>query len=256
MFEQLFSLAGRTALVTGASSGLGECFAQTLARAGASVVLAARRKHKLESLAENIRSQNGLAYVVELDVSDAASVENAIQDAVKQAGAIDILVNNSGVASSGHAIDLRLEEWDRVVNTNLRGAWLVAQTLAKQMIANETGGSIINIASILSLRVAQGVAPYIASKAGLEHLTKALSLEWARYKIRVNAIAPGYIRTPMNEEFFTTQAGQNTLKLIPQRRMGEPSDLDGALLLLASNASGFMTGSTIVVDGGHMQSSL
>ena len=254
--SELFSLKGRVALVTGASGGLGRQFALTLSRAGASVVLAARRKTRLQQLAQEIESNGAKAVPVVMDVTNADSIRDGFVAAERAFGTVTILVNNSGIASATPALEIDEADWNRTMDTNLKGAWLVAQEAARQMVTAETHGSIINIASILAFRVAKDLAPYAASKAALLQLTRSLSLEWARHKIRVNAIAPGYIITDMNREFFQRAESADVIKRIPQRRVGTPEDLDGALLLLASDASSYMTGSTIVVDGGHLQSSL
>jgi NAD(P)-dependent dehydrogenase (short-subunit alcohol dehydrogenase family) len=251
-----FSLKGRVALVTGASGGLGRQFALTLSGAGASVVLTARRKSKLEQLSQEIESNGAKAVPVVMDVTNADSIRDGFVAAERAFGTVTILVNNSGIASATPALEIDEADWNRTMDTNLKGAWLVAQEAARQMVTAETHGSIINIASILAFRVAKDLAPYAASKAALLQLTRSLSLEWARHKIRVNAIAPGYIITDMNREFFQRAESADVIKRIPQRRVGTPEDLDGALLLLASDASSYMTGSTIVVDGGHLQSSL
>lgn len=251
-----FRLDEKSALITGASGGLGSHFARTLAAAGARVILAARRLDRLEQLKSDIEAAGGAAHVVELDVTDPNSVDAALDAALARAGSVDILVNNSGVAIGQAAVEISEDDWDRVIDTNLKGAWLMAQAFARRAIAAETGGSIINIASILGRRVAKGVAPYAASKAALEHLTRALALEWARYGIRVNAIAPGYFQTELNQGFLQSDAGQKMIKGIPQRRAGYLEELNGALLLLASDASTYMTGSTLVVDGGHLCSTL
>lgn len=256
MSADSFSLGDRVALVTGASGGLGRHFAMTLAAAGAKVVLAARRREQLEEVAAEIGNAGGQAHVAVMDVLDPASIEPAFESARSRFGPVTVLVNNSGVASTEQALEVDESAWDRVIDTNLKGAWRVATTAARGMVAAETGGSIINVASILAFRVAGGVSPYAASKAGLVQLTRALALELARHRVRVNAIAPGYIVTELNRAFFATPAGEAMVKRIPQRRVGEPADLDGALLLLASDASAYMTGTTIVVDGGHLQSTL
>ncbi len=251
-----FDLSGKVALVTGASSGLGVHFARTLASAGASVAIAARRADRLASLQAELQKAGGKAAAVELDVTSGKSVSAAFDAAETALGAIDIVVNNAGISIVKPALDMPEEDWDAVVDTNLRGAWLVAQTAGKRWVATQRPGIIVNIASILGLRTIGQVAPYNASKAGLIHLTRALAMEWARYDIRVNAICPGYIETEMNSDFWKTPAGQRLIERIPQRRIGQPEHLDGALLLLASDAGTFMTGSVLTVDGGHTVSSL
>ena len=251
-----FDLTGKVALVTGASSGLGVHFARTLGAAGASVVIAARRADRLASLQAELQAAGDRAAAVDLDVQSAESVATAFDTAEKALGPIDIVVNNAGISIVKPALDMPVEDWDAVVNTNLRGAWLVAQTAGKRWLAGRRPGVIVNIASILGLRTIGQVAPYNASKAGLIHLTRALAMEWARYGIRVNAICPGYIETEMNSDFWKSQGGQRLIERIPQRRIGQPEHLDGALLLLASDAGTFMTGSVITVDGGHTVSTL
>ena len=246
-----FILDGKVAIVTGASGGLGRHFAVTLARAGAKVAVAARRLDRLRELVGAIEGFDGRAVALPLDVTDAASVRDAVSAAETELGAVTILVNNAGVALTKPALELDETEWDRVVDTNLKGAWLVAQEVARHMARLGHGGSIVNIASILGIQAAGGLAPYCASKAGLIQLTRALAVELARYDIRVNAIAPGYIESDMNREFLSGPAGQRLVQRIPQRRAGEPADLDGVLLLLASDASRYMTGSVITVDGGY-----
>jgi NAD(P)-dependent dehydrogenase (short-subunit alcohol dehydrogenase family) len=247
-----FDLSGKVALVTGASSGLGSHFANCLGEAGASVVIAARRADRLKSLQAELTRKGVTAKAVDLDVQSADSVAAALE----AAGPLDIVVNNAGISIVKPALDMPEKDWDAVVDTNLRGAWLVAQGAAKRWAAEKRPGNIVNIASILGLRTIGQVAPYNASKAGLIHLTQALAMEWARYRIRVNAICPGYIETEMNSAFWKTPGGQKLIDRIPQRRIGQPEHLDGALLLLASEAGDFMTGSVITVDGGHMVSSL
>jgi NAD(P)-dependent dehydrogenase (short-subunit alcohol dehydrogenase family) len=247
-----FDLSGKTALVTGASSGLGAHFAGCLGRAGASVVLAARRAGRLKSLQTDLARDGIAASAVDLDVQSAGSIEAALD----AAGPLDIIVNNAGISIVKPALAMPEADWDAVVNTNLRGAWLVAQGAARRWVQAKRPGSIVNIASILGLRTIGQVAPYNASKAGLLHLTRALAMEWARYQIRVNAICPGYIETEMNSAFWKTPGGQKLIERIPQRRIGKPEELDGALLLLASDAGAFMTGSVVTVDGGHTVSSL
>jgi NAD(P)-dependent dehydrogenase (short-subunit alcohol dehydrogenase family) len=254
--SKLFDLSGKVALVTGASSGLGAHFAHALGTAGAAVVVAARRADRLSSLQAELAKGGIKAAAVDLDVQSGASIAAAFDAGEQALGPIDIVVNNAGISIQKRALDMPEEDWDAVVDTNLRGAWLVAQTAARRWVEAKRGGSIVNIASILGLRTIGQVAPYNASKAGLIHLTKALAMEWARYRIRVNAICPGYIETEMNSAFWKTPPGQKLIDRIPQRRIGQPEHLDGALLLLASQAGEFMTGSVITVDGGHTVSSL
>jgi NAD(P)-dependent dehydrogenase (short-subunit alcohol dehydrogenase family) len=251
-----FDLTGKVALVTGASSGLGVHFARTLATAGASVAIAARRADRLASLQAELQAAGGKAVAVELDVQSGDSITAAFAAVEQALGPIDIVVNNAGISIVKPALEMPVEDWDAVVNTNLRGAWLVAQTAGKRWLMAKRPGVIVNIASILGLRTIGQVAPYNASKAGLIHLTRALAMEWARHDIRVNAICPGYIETEMNGDFWKTPTGQRLIDRIPQRRIGKPEHLDGALLLLASDAGTFMTGSVLTVDGGHTVSSL
>ncbi len=251
-----FDVSDRVVLVTGASSGLGEHFARLLAGAGAVVAVGARRTERLEALAEAIAADGGQAFPVALDVTDAGSIGAAF-DAVEAAlGTVTVLVNNSGVAATARTYEMSEEEWDRVLDTNLKGAWLVAREAARRMVAGGTPGAIVNIASIVAYGVAGGLGAYGASKAGLAHLTRTMASELARHHIRVNAIAPGYIETEINRGYFETDAGQRTIARIPQRRIGTPEALDGPLLLLASDASAYMTGSVLTVDGGHLCASL
>ena len=253
--SDLFRLDGRCALVTGASGSLGRHFAEVLARAGAAVVLAARRLDRLETIADEIGAAGGKTMAVALDVTNAGSIGAAFAAAEERLGPVTVLVNNAGLTVTKPLLEHDEADWDKVMDTNLKGAWLVAQEAARRMAA-AGGGNIINIASILGLRVAGTVPAYCASKAGLIHLTRAMALELARDGIRVNALAPGYIETDINRDFFAGEAGQRLIKRIPQRRLGQLEDLDGALLYLASDASRYMTGSVVTVDGGHMVSSL
>lgn len=254
--ETLFSLKGRTALVTGASSGLGQHFAKTLVKAGAKVALVARRTDRLSQFTDELKSMGATVSFHEMDVTKVETIVSALDQLEKELGLIDILVNNAGVANTLLATEIVESEWDRVIDTNLKGAWLVAQQVAQRLIKQNQPGTIINISSIMGYRVAKAVSSYAASKAGLIQLTKSLALEWAKENIRVNAIAPGYFMTEMNKDFFEGNKEEGIVKNIPQRRIGRPEELSGSLLLLASNASSYMTGTTIVVDGGHMQSSL
>jgi NAD(P)-dependent dehydrogenase (short-subunit alcohol dehydrogenase family) len=249
-------LHGKTALVTGASSGLGRRFASVLAAHGATVAVAARRIDALEALVAEIGAAGGKAFATKLDVSDEQSVNECVAAVEAALGPIDILVNNSGIGIAKPALEQTSADWDAVMNVNLRGVFLMASAVARGMRKAGRGGSIINIASILGERQSGAVLPYAVSKAGVIQLTKSFALELARFDIRVNAIAPGYIETDINREFFKTDGGAALIKRIPQRRIGTESDLDGALLLLASDASSFMTGSVITVDGGHLVNSL
>ena len=247
-----FGVEGKTALVTGASAGLGVHFARTLAAAGAKVIVAARRADALAALVADLTAAGHSAEALTLDVSSSASIVAAAE----VIGGVDILVNNAGVVRDKPALNQTEEDWDAVVDTDLKGVFLMSKAAADGMRARGTGGSIINIASILGLRQAGNVVPYAVSKAGVIQLTKVLALEWARFGIRVNAIAPGYIGTDLNGDFWDSDAGKALLKRIPQRRLGALEDLEGPLLLLASEAGAYMTGSVIVADGGHLVSTL
>jgi NAD(P)-dependent dehydrogenase (short-subunit alcohol dehydrogenase family) len=252
----LLDLHGKVALVTGASGGLGQHFATVLAQAGASVGLAARRLDKLQALAQGISQSGGRAASVQLDVQQPDSILASVASIEAALGPIDILVNNSGIAIQKPALETTAEDWDAVLDVNLKGTFLMATAVARSMCQHDRGGSIINIESILSFRQTQKVASYAASKSALTQLTRSLALEWARYRIRVNGLAPGYFATDINREFFASEPGAALIKRIPQRRVGEPRDLDGPLLLLASDASRYMTGTTLTVDGGHLCSAL
>ncbi len=246
-----FDLDGQVAIVTGASSGLGRHFALTLARAGAKVAVAARRPDPLDELVRQIEAFDGRAIPVLLDVTQTDSVRACVRVAETELGPISILVNNAGVALDKPVFDQDEADWDRVLDTNLKGAWLMAQEVARHMARLGHGGTIVNIASILGLGGTGQLAPYCASKGGLINLTRALAVELARHQIRVNALAPGYIETDINREFLSSEAGRALVKRVPQQRFGRPEDLDGALLLLASNAGRYMTGTVLLVDGGQ-----
>jgi NAD(P)-dependent dehydrogenase (short-subunit alcohol dehydrogenase family) len=249
-------LAGRSALVTGASSGLGRHFGLTLARAGAGVALAARRRESLDAVADEIVRAGGRAIAVPMDVGDGQSIRSAMAEAHASLGRLDILVNNAGVTITKPFVDVEESEWDRVLDTNLRGAFLVAQAAARIMQGQPDGGVIVNVGSILALRVTAQLPAYVASKAAIVHLTQAMALELARHRIRVNALCPGYIETDFNREFFASDAGKAMIRRIPQRRLGRVEDLDGPLLLLCSDAGAYINGAVLAVDGGHLVSSL
>jgi NAD(P)-dependent dehydrogenase (short-subunit alcohol dehydrogenase family) len=249
----LFSLANRTALVTGASSGLGRHFAKVLADAGAAVVVAARRMDKLEEVAAEISRRGGSALPVEMDVTSDASVNGAFAEIKEALGRpCDIIINNSGMSREGWFREQSEEDWNAVIDTNLTGVWRVGKHGANAMIDAGVKGSIVNIASITAHRPQMMTTAYCVSKAGVDHLTRHMALESARYGIRVNAISPGYYKTAINDEYLDSEAGEAMRKRIAFRRFGEYRELDGALLLLASEAGSYMTGSTIVVDGGHL----
>src|SRR5579885_2681187 len=243
-------LSGRTAIVTGAGGGLGRHFALTLARAGARLALAGRNMEHLAKVAGEIEAFDGRAAPFSLDVREPESVRRMIEAAETELGPIGILVNNAGIVVDKPALEQTEAHWAGVLETNLTGAWRMAQETARHMVRLGHGGSIVNIASILGLIAQKEVAGYAASKAGLIQLTRVLALELARYRIRVNAICPGYFPTEMTGAFLASPAGEELRLKIPQRRFGDPGDLDGPLLLLASDAGAYMTGSVLVVDGG------
>jgi NAD(P)-dependent dehydrogenase (short-subunit alcohol dehydrogenase family) len=250
--SQLFDVSKEIVLITGASQGLGRQFARVLSAHGAAVALAARQTAKLKSLEEEITSKGGRAVAVAMDVTDAASITGAIDAAEAALGPVTVLINNAGIAIEKVAIDQTEEDWDAVIGANLKGAYFAATEIARRLIARQQEGNIVNIASVLGFGVMKFLSPYTISKAGIIQATKALALELAGSGIRVNALAPGYIDTEMNHEFWATPAGEKLTKRIPQRRVGHESDLDGAILLLASGASRYMTGSVVTVDGGFL----
>ncbi len=249
---ELFDLKGRVALVTGASSGLGVRFSEVLAEAGAAVALVARRADRLAAVQSRIAAGGGRAIAIAADVLDRKAMTRAFDTAENAFGTVGILVNNAGVAHADRAIELTEEEWRRVVGTNLDAVFFWAQEGARRMLAAGTGGAIVNVASVLGFGVSKGTAAYAVAKAGVVQLTKALGLELAFKGVRVNAIAPGWIVTDINREFLAGAQGAAIKREIPVGRFGEERDLDGALLLLASDAGRFIAGTTIVVDGGQM----
>lgn len=251
-----FSVKNEVVIVTGASSGLGRHFAHMLAASGARVAICARRREPLMDLADEIRASGGIAMPIELDVTDGASVSAAVDQAANELGPVSILINNAGLAIDKPLLDTSDNDWDQVLDTNLKGAWMMARETARQMIAEGVKGRMVNIVSILGLTATPRVHGYAASKAGLIHLTHTLALELARHKINVNAIAPGYVETDLNRDLLAGTTGDHLKKRVPQRRFAQPDDLNGALLLLCSGAGAYMTGSVITVDGGMTLSTL
>ena len=251
-------LSGRVAFITGASGGLGAQFARTLSHAGAAVVLASRRVDKLKDLRSQIEGEGGDAHVLELDVTDIASIKSAVAHAETEVGSIDILVNNSGVSTTQRLQDVSEDDFDYVFNTNTKGAFFVAQEVAKRMLARAkgsapgsyTGGRIINIASVAGLKVLPQIGVYCMSKAAVVHMTKAMAMEWGRFGINVNAICPGYIDTEINHSHWQTEQGQKLVQMLPRKRVGQPQDLDALLVMLCSDQSHFINGAIISADDG------
>lgn len=251
-------LSGRVAFITGASSGLGAQFARALSRAGAAVVLAARRIEKLKDLRAQIEGEGGDAHVVGLDVTDLDSIKAAVAHAETEVGSIDILVNNSGVSTTQRIQDVSEEDFDYVFDVNVRGSFFVAQEVGKRMLARArgsapgtfTGGRIINVASTAGLKVLPQIGVYAMSKAAVIHMTRAYALEWGRFGINVNALCPGYIDTEINHHHWETEQGQKLVQMLPRKRVGKPEDLDGLIVLLASDQSHFVNGAVIAADDG------
>lgn len=251
-------LSGRVAFITGASSGLGAQFARTLARAGAGVVLASRRVEKLKELRARIEGEGGDAHVIELDVTDHDSIKSAVAHAETEMGSIDILVNNSGVSTTQRIQDVTPEDYDFIFDTNVKGAFFVAQEVGKRMLARSrgaapgsfTGGRIINIASMAGLKVLPQIGAYCMSKAAVVQMTKAMAMEWGRFGINVNAICPGYIDTEINHHHWQTEQGRKLIDMLPRKRVGNPQDLDALLVMLASDQSHFINGAVIAADDG------
>jgi NAD(P)-dependent dehydrogenase (short-subunit alcohol dehydrogenase family) len=244
-------LTGKTALITGASSGLGEHFARVLAQAGARVVLAARRTDRIEQAAAEIRDAGGQALALALDVTDRAALDPLLDRIEQEFGRVDVLINNAGIALEGPTLEMTDDDLDRILDVNTKALWHLARRVADRLAKAGQGGSIVNIASILGFGSSPGLSLYAISKAAVVQMTKALALDLWRHNIRVNAICPGYFRTEINGEFFDSAAGQKAISRMPPRRLGEYHELDGLLLLLASDASSFISGASIPVDGTH-----
>jgi NAD(P)-dependent dehydrogenase (short-subunit alcohol dehydrogenase family) len=251
-------LSGRVAFITGASGGLGAQFARTLSNAGAAVVLASRRVEKLKELRAQIEGSGGDAHVVELDVTDHDSIKAAVARAETEVGSIDILVNNSGVSTTQRLQDVEEADYDFVFDTNVKGAFFVAQEVAKRMLARAVGaapgtflgGRIVNIASAAGLRVLPKIGVYCMSKAAVVQMTRAMAVEWGRFGINVNALCPGYIDTEINHHHWATEQGHKLIQMTPRKRLGEVADLDAALVMLCAKESHFINGAVIAADDG------
>jgi len=251
-----FSLEGKVAMVTGASSGFGEHFAHVLAEAGAKVVLTARRAEVLQSVCDDVASKGGTAIAVPMDVTDSASIKAAFDEAESQFGLVTVVINNAGITLPSMLLDITDENWTAVVNTNLNGVAYVTREAGQRLVAAKSGGSIVNIASITADRVQSYLTPYSAAKAGVVQFTKAAALEFAAHNIRVNVLCPGYFKTPLLRDWFESDDGKALINRVPSKRIGELHELNGPLLLLASEAGSLMTGASITVDGGHVLSEL
>ena len=257
MNETIFSLKGKTALVTGGGTGVGVSIAMALSKAGAKVALAARREEKLKETEVSIVASGGIAQSFRLDVSSEENVKNCLDSIAEEMGEIDILINNAGTTTVGLLDQTDSEDWDMVMNTNLRGPWFLAkQWVSRRKERNLTGGNILNISSINGEAPQKGNGVYCVSKAGLTHLTRQMAIECARYGIRVNTLSPGYMRTDINKEFLDSEKGNVFIKRVPMRRYGTPDEMTGPVLLLVSEAGSYITGSTLIVDGGHLLSTL
>ncbi len=248
----IHSIKNKTILITGASGGLGEYAARMLASYGANIVLGARRLESCESIAQNLIDDGLQAEAYRLDVTN----EGSVQEVIMGLPALDIVINNAGISLFGATDELSLEDWKQVMDTNINGAWLVARTAIQRWKKHNQPGNIINIASIVGKRVARQLPVYASSKAALIQLTKSIALDFARNEIRCNALCPGYFSTPLNQDYMASEAGKKQIARIPMQRMGRLEELEGPLVLLCSDASSYMTGSTLVVDGGHLNSAL
>ena len=249
MNTDLFSIQGRVALVTGASSGIGCALAQGLAKAGAQVVVVARRADRLQDLVAEIEQSGGKAVAAQADVTDIASIERAFDTAEQAFGTVDVIISNAGVTDARNFLQIDPESRDFVFDTNLRGVWNVGQVGARRLVAAGQGGSIINIASVLGLGVQPGLASYCSSKGAVIQLTRSMAVDLIKHNIRVNAIAPGWFKTELNDAFFESPAGLERISQIPARRLGKLEELVGPVIMLASDAGAFMNGSVVVVDG-------
>jgi len=250
MHASWFDLTGKCALVTGASKGLGRTIAMALARAGADVAVASRTRGDLEAVAVEVRALGRRAFVAVADMADESSIAAMVEQTIRGLGRIDVLVNNAGIEGLGAVVEMDAAAWDRVMAVNLRAPMLCCKHVGPHMIARGSG-KVINVASVMATAVSRYMAPYASSKAGLVQLTRTLALEWMRHNIQVNALCPGYFLTPMNAEFFATETGKRLIASLPSQRLGDPRELEGAAVFLASDATSFITGTTLYVDGGH-----